>query len=176
MNARQSVNPEDLTTKPFDLLNNRWLLLACGDFAKKNFNMMTVAWGSMGTMWHMPFVMIVVRPQRHTFKFMENFDNFTLSAFPEKYKNTLSVLGTRSGADMDKMNDSGFTPEASKYVSSPSFEEAELVLECEKIYTDIFKPENIIPEGLAEKIYPTGDFHHIFFGKVLNVAECPPLD
>ena len=176
MNSRQTVNPEDLTTKPFDLLASQWLLLACGDFAKKDFNMMTIAWGSMGTMWHMPFVMVVVRPQRHTIKFIECFDNFTVSAFPGKYKSNLSALGTRSGADMDKINESGFTPAASKYVSSPSFEEAGLVLECEKIYTDVFKPENIIPEGLSENIYPTGDFHHMFFGKVLNVEQCPALD
>ncbi|OGV36383.1 MAG: hypothetical protein A2020_02470 [Lentisphaerae bacterium GWF2_45_14] len=173
MSARESISPSELTTKPFELLNSQWLLLACGDFEKKDFNMMTIAWGSMGTMWHMPFIMTVVRPQRHTLKFMEKYDNFTLSAFPEKYENTLTVLGTRSGMDMDKINSSGLTPTSSPHISSPSFEEAELVIECEKIYTDIFKPENIIPEGLNEKIYPAGDHHHIFFGKVLSIEKSP---
>ena len=176
MSRRETVSPENLSTKPFDLFNNRWMLLACGNFGKKDFNMMTVAWGSMGTMWHMPFIMVVVRPQRHTLKFLELFDNFTLSAFPERYKNTLTALGTRSGADMDKIHESGFIPEASKLVSSPSFAEASLVFECEKIYTDAFKPESIIPEGLSEKIYPSGDFHRIFFGKILRVEESPEFD
>lgn len=176
MSRRDVVSPEELSVKPFDLFNNRWFLLACGDFEKKDFNMMTIAWGSMGTMWHIPFVMVVVRPQRHTLKFMESFDNFTLSAFPEKYKSTLTALGTRSGTDMDKINESGFTPVASKKISSPSFEEASLVMECEKIYTDVLKAEGIIPEGLAEKIYPSGDFHRVFFGKVLSLEASPLLD
>lgn len=175
MSQRQNVNPESLAARPFDIFNNRWFLLACGDFDNKDFNMMTVAWGSLGTMWYMPFAMIVVRPQRHTMKFLDRFDNFTLSTFPEEFKHSLTALGTRSGTDMDKVNESGLTPEASQKVSSPSFKEADLVLECEKIYTDSFKPENIIPEGLAQKVYPANDYHRIFFGKVVSVSECPPI-
>jgi len=59
---------------------------------------MTVAWGSLGTMWNLPFAQIVVRPTRHTFGFMERFDTFTLCAFPEPRRKALQLLGSTSGA------------------------------------------------------------------------------
>ena len=34
---------------------------------------MTVSWGSMGMIWNKPFIQVVVRPQRHTFEFMEKY-------------------------------------------------------------------------------------------------------
>ena len=76
----------NLRLNPHDLFENQWLILTCGDFEKKDFNGMTIAWGSLGTMWHRPFVQVVVRPTRYTFDFMNRYDQFTVCAFPELQK------------------------------------------------------------------------------------------
>ena len=94
----------DFTVSPHHLWNDRWLLLAAGDLAAGHFNMMTVAWGSFGTMWNRPFAQVVVRPTRHTHGFTERYDSFTLTAFPERLRPVLKELGTRSGRDMDKID------------------------------------------------------------------------
>jgi flavin reductase (DIM6/NTAB) family NADH-FMN oxidoreductase RutF len=90
---------------------------------------MTVAWGSMGVMWGKPFAQVVVRPVRYTFEFMEQYDSFTLCAFPAEYRQTLLMLGTKSGRDGDKIAESGLTPVVSANVAAPGFAEAELIVE-----------------------------------------------
>ena len=71
---------------------------------------MTISWGSLGVMWGRPFVQVVVRPQRYTFEFMERYQTFTLCAFPRQYHQALSLLGTKSGRDGDKIAEAGLTP------------------------------------------------------------------
>jgi len=82
MNNLIEIKPYDFSLKINDLWKNQWLLLTVGDFEKGDFNTMTVAWGSLGVMWRKPFAMVVVRPTRYTFGFINRFPDFTLSAFP----------------------------------------------------------------------------------------------
>jgi len=143
-------------------------LLTSGDFAAGHFNTMTVAWGSMGTMWEKPFVQVVVRPVRYTYEFMERYDSFTLSAFPSEHRDTLLFLGARSGRDSDKIAESGLTPIASSRVAAPGFAEAELIVECRKVYwQDMDAAHFLTPE--IERHYPERDYHRIYFGEVLAI-------
>jgi flavin reductase (DIM6/NTAB) family NADH-FMN oxidoreductase RutF len=151
---------------PTHLWLEQWLLITSGSFEEKKYNTMTVAWGSNGIMWNKPFVQVVVRPTRHTYGFMEKYDSFTLCAFPEEYKSALKFMGTKSGRDTDKYAETGLTPIQSDVVKSPSFEEAELIIECKKIYFDDFEPDNFIDSSI-QKNYPINDFHRIYFGEIV---------
>ena len=162
------IDFENFNTNIFDLWHKQWLLVTAGNFDQNKFNTMTVAWGSIGIMWNKPFVQIVVRPARHTYNFTEEFNSFTLTAFPEKYRDALKLLGTKSGKDGDKISEAGLTPSKSEIVTSPGFEEAELIIECKKIYWDDFKADNFLLDEI-EKSYPQKDYHRIYFGEVLNI-------
>ena len=164
----QKIEINDFNTNIFELWQKQWMLVTSGDFDKNEFNTMTVAWGSIGVMWNKPFVQIVVRPTRHTYSFTEKFDSFTLTAFPEKFKEALKLLGTKSGRDGDKISEAGLTPNKSENVLSPGFEEAELIIECKKIYYDDFKSENFLRAEI-ENSYPEKDYHRIYFGEVVNI-------
>ena len=48
------INPFDLSIHPHHLFDRQSLLLAAGDFAQDDFNVMTIGWGSIGTMWNKP--------------------------------------------------------------------------------------------------------------------------
>ena len=61
------ISPEEFRCDAFQVWGDNWLALAAGDFEEKRFNAMTVGWGFFGTMWAAPAVMVVVRPQRHTY-------------------------------------------------------------------------------------------------------------
>jgi hypothetical protein len=58
------IKPKDLVLPPVDVWFRRWFVLTAGDMDR--FNSMTVAWGSIGGIWEMPMVQVVVRPSRYT--------------------------------------------------------------------------------------------------------------
>ena len=158
------IDPADLSINAVDLWKKQWLLLTAGTL--DDFNMMTVGWGSIGFMWSRPFVQIVVRPQRHTRKYIDESDSFTLCAFPAKYHKDLLSLGTISGRDGNKLSQTGLTLKSSKTVSTPSYNEANLILECRKIYYQDMDPGGFVDKTIHDN-YEANDFHRIYYGEIL---------
>ena len=172
MEIRKPVNSNDIE-RIFHLWDKQWLLLTAGDFARNDFNTMTVAWGSFGIMWNKPFVQVVVRPTRYTFEFMEKYETFTLCAFPRQFKKALSLLGSRSGRDSDKIADSGLTPMAAVNIAAPAFAEASIIIECRKLYWQDFEPQHFLDVSI-EKNYPQKDYHRVYYGEVLAIRDQKP--
>ncbi len=166
---RKPIDIGNLQVRSHHLWATQWMLLTAGDFTQKRFNCMTVAWGSMGTMWGKPFAQVVVRPSRYTFEFMEEYDTFTLCAFPEEQRKALQLLGIKSGRDGDKIAESGLTPEAATVVTAPCYAEAELVIECRKIYWQDMDAANFLDPAI-ERNYPQQDYHRIYFGEMVAVT------
>ena len=168
MPDRQPIPLAELQLPSFTIFDKVWFLLTAGELGPGRFNTMTVSWGSLGTMWHKPFAQVVVRPTRHTFGFIDGGDTFTLCAFGEAHRPALKLCGTRSGRDMDKVAAAGLTPIASSAVAAPSFDEAELIIECRKMYWQDLDPTNFLAEGI-DKLYADKDYHRAVFGEVLAV-------
>ena len=164
----KTIDINEFVAKPVDIWMNGWFALCAGNM--KEFNAMTVAWGSIGNMWSKPFMQVVVRPSRYTFEFMNRFDTFTICAFPEKYREALQTLGTKSGRDCDKITLSGLTVKESELVEAPCFEEARLVIECRKMYWQDMNPDNFLNEEF-HSCYPGSDYHRIYYGEILNISE-----
>lgn len=164
----QTISYHDLSTRIFNLWDKNWFLLTAGNFQEGNFNSMTISWGSMGIMWGKPFVQVVIRPTRYTLGFMESNPDFTLCSFSDDYRKALNLLGSKSGRDGDKIKESGLTPCKSSLVTSPSFIEANLVMECKKMYSDVFKPQGFIDPSI-ERNYHLGDYHRVYFGEILTI-------
>jgi hypothetical protein len=51
-------------------------------------------------------------------------------------------------------------------VAAPGFAEAELILECRKIYWDDMAPGHFLDPSI-EKNYPQKDYHRIYFGEIV---------
>jgi flavin reductase (DIM6/NTAB) family NADH-FMN oxidoreductase RutF len=113
--------------------------------------------------------MIVVRPTRHTHGFLERYDTFTLSSFPETLHPALDYCGSHSGRDGDKAKAAGITPVAARKVKAPAFAEADLVVECRKIYFDDLEPRQFLADWI-EANYPNKDYHRMYFGEILAIA------
>ena len=165
---RESIALDELLVKSHYLWDKQWLLLTAGDFAAGHFNTMTVGWGSLGTMWGRPFAQVVVRPHRYTYGFMEQYDTFTLCTFPEKYRRAVTLLGTKSGRDGDKIAEAGLTPIGSTQIAAPGFAEAKLIIECRKIYWDDLDPANFVDPSI-DNHYAQKDYHRIYFGQILAI-------
>ncbi len=166
----QHIPLKEFSPDIFRLFDDRWMLLTAGDFASGSFNTMTISWGSLGIMWHRPIAHVVVRPSRYTWEFIERFDSFTLCAFPAKYRQALSLLGRVSGRDGDKIAEAGLTPCAASQVAAPAFDQADLVIECRKIYWHDFDPARFLDPAIG-KNYPGSDYHRSYYGEVLAISR-----
>ena len=93
--------PDNAVTRAFQNIGNEWALLTAGD--AEHFNTMTIGWGSVGFIWQRPVVTVLVRPPRYTHKFMEEFERFSVSFYDQKYRKALTLLGSQSGRDTDKI-------------------------------------------------------------------------
>ena len=120
----------EFNTEIFGLFKKRWGLVTVGD--EKKFNTMTVSWGGLGTIWGKPVATVYVRTSRYTHEFMDNYEYFTVSFYPEDKKKILGVLGSKSGRDIDKMHESGLTPV--KAGESMTFKEAQTTIVCKKLF------------------------------------------
>ncbi len=156
----------EFTTDILSVFDKKWALLTAGD--KDKFNTMTVSWGGLGTIWGRPVATVYVRKSRYTHDFMENNDCFTVSFYPEEYRKVLNVLGSKSGRDMDKMNDSGLTAKETEH--SMTFEEAEITLVCRKLFAQELKTENMLPE-IASAFYSGDAVHDMYIGEIVEIIR-----
>ena len=156
----------DFNTNIFDLYDNQWALLTAGD--KSSFNTMTISWGGLGTIWNKPVATVYVRTSRYTHDFMEDNDYFTVSFYPEECKKVLGELGSKSGRDMDKMNESGLTPK--EVTGGITFEEAEVTLVCKKLMRQTLEPENMNAD-IADKFYGKEAKHDMYIGEVVEIIQ-----
>jgi hypothetical protein len=67
------------------------------------------------------------------------------------------------------------TPQASARVGAPGFAEAELVLECRKIYSDDFDPARFL-DPTIDRNYPGKDYHRIYYGEIVSAAGTAKYD
>lgn len=165
---RTRIDPWKLRFPVCGSWNDDGFLLTAGDFAAGRYNTMTVGWGGLGRMWSRPMAMVVVRPQRHTRAFIDQYPDFTLSHFPARYAPALEYCGSHSGRDVDKIRECGLEAVASQEVAAPGFAEADLVIECRRMYHDDFEPKHF-EAAFIEPNYPARDYHRMYFGEILAV-------
>jgi len=161
----KTVKPAALSVRPFELFDEGWPLLTCGTV--KSFNTMTVGWGTLGTLWSKPVVFVFIRPTRHTWKFAEKSDVFTLSFLPPKYEQLLLYCGTKSGRSVDKVKETGITP-VKGTKGCVYFAEAKTVIECRQVYWWDIDPRHFLDKSVHRN-YPKKDYHRVYVGEVLRV-------
>ena len=120
----------------------------------------------MGTIWGKRVITVYVRPDRYTWGFLNENDTFTVSFYPEQYRDALMTMGRLSGRDGDKA--------AAAHLSvrpldgCVTFAEAEETFVCRKIYMQPMDYD-ACPEA-AKKIYRDGvKPHWLIMGEVVDV-------
>ena len=174
---------KDKEYKIFDLFKNQWALVTAGDIEK--YNACTVSWGSFGTLWTREnnpdgsVVTVYIHPGRYTIDFMKESDFFTVSFFPQEYRNAVGYMGSHSGRNEDKVLAAGLTPVAiDNFIT---FKEANTTFLCRKVYQHQFAKEDIaqdVQDYYKSKptVYPVngnGEWepHWVFVGEIKGVKE-----
>lgn len=155
------IEPSKISGNAFDLIGRQWMLITAGD--KSGFNTMTASWGGMGVLWGGPAAFCFVRPQRYTDVFLKKSGFFSLSFYDERYRKALSLCGSKSGRDCDKVSEAGLTPVFGD--GTVYFEQARLVLICRKLYAATIDPERFVVPDI-EKNYPAHDYHNVYIGGI----------
>ena len=120
--------------------------------------------------WGAPAATCYIRPQRYTKEFVDREEYFTLAFFGEEYRDALALCGSKSGREVDKVKECGFTVKAAR-CGAPYFEEAELVLVCRKRFVQPMDPARL-PEDVKERWYPPEGLPHlIYWGDCGGLSE-----
>lgn len=162
---QKEINIRELKDNFVKMISNDWALLTAGE--SDNFNTMTVSWGGIGELWNKDVCFVFVRPQRYTYEFIEKNDYFSLSFFGGEYKKELGLCGSKSGRDIDKIAETGFSPiDLGKAVG---FEQAKVNIVLKKLAYQDMKPDGFIDETIM-KNYASNDFHRVYVGEIVKVV------
>ncbi len=159
----KEISVNELKFNPFEKIGKEWMLITAGD--ENGYNTMTASWGFMGVMWGKNVVETVIRPDRHTLKFVEENELFTVSFYGEEYRKALQFCGSHSGRDCDKAKETGLTPMFTD--GTAAFAEASMIIVCRKIYQ-----QDMDVNMLAEECrhwYKGGDMHKAVIGEIVKV-------
>ena len=158
-------------TRHFDLvmkvLTSRGLLLGGYDAAGKA-NLMTIGWGSIGSVWGMPMWTVLVRPSRYTYACIEHSGAFSVCVPAAGMKSACAVCGSKSGRDMDKLAACHLTARPGSAAKAPDVLECPIVYQCQVVHSN-----DVVPPRLAAEIqagfYKSGDYHRVYSGRIVAV-------
>lgn len=146
--------------------------------ADDKVNSMTISWGMLGIEWGNRFLLPLsekIALQGASLKRPVNLQSaFRLTTVQKKI---LSFCGSKSGRDVDKAKELGFTYEEPEMTSVPGVKELPLTLECKIVYKQA-QDMNAMTEENRAKFYPqdvdslfTGsnkDTHVAYYGEIVN--------
>jgi flavin reductase (DIM6/NTAB) family NADH-FMN oxidoreductase RutF len=159
----KEIQPSDITDNVFTAVGTEWMLISAGSL--DNFNTMTASWGGMGVLWGRQVAFAFVRPARYTYQFTESSHYFSLSFFPEGYKDTLMFCGSNSGRDVDKMQETGLVP-VDIDGKSVGFRQSRLLILCRKLYHQDITPGLFDDKSIIDEIYTEEDFHRMYIAEI----------
>ena len=133
-----------------------------------NFNAMTIMFGAVGMIWSKEAYFTFVKPERYTFEFIKKNNYFTVSYFPKEYNKIHKVFGFKSGRDIDKVKETGITPEFIE--NGITFKEANEIYICKKIYMKQmdkdFEPDDVVAKYNDPKDIIFGECHYAVIGEI----------
>ena len=154
----------DFHADSFTIFDKEWALLTAG--TSGHYNTMTISWGGLGTLWGKSVATVYVKPVRYTHEFMEQSEYFTVSFYAEEYRSALSLLGSLSGRDGDKVAKAGLTPRALH--DAVTFQEARVTLVCRKIYRQDLDTAQM-PAEVVSSYYAEEAAHTMYIGEVVDI-------
>ena len=117
-----------VTMKPGTMLNPvPVVLVSCAADGKQN--LITIAWTGIVNS-EPPMTYISVRKSRYSHELIRRSGEFVINLATESIAEKVDFCGVRSGRDVDKFAECGFTPVPSDQVSAPLVAESPVNLEC----------------------------------------------
>ena len=165
--AKVDVDYRDYFAQTMDGLDGSGLLLvSVGRDGRPN--VMTIGWGTVGTIWSRPIFVALVRPSRYTYGLLEQTGDFTVNLMPVELADVVAYCGEVSGREHDKFAERELVLAPGAKVKAPVIEQALLQYECRTVQKTDVVPEHFDP-AIVGRFYPQGNYHRVYFGEILAV-------
>jgi len=166
----KQISPEEMSDNVFKLVGKDFYVLTAGK--EDQSNSMTGSGGGMGLLFRKPTTWCLIRSDRYTLELILKEQTYTISYFPEEYKEQMLFLGSISGRDSEKMKDVELTR-----VQTPSgkmsFKEARLIIECKLTQITIPQPGDFYAQEAKDYIIKAykdaSDYRNYVFGEITCV-------
>ena len=123
----EKISPEEITDNVFALVGKVFPVITAGK--GDHYNSMTASGGGLGMLFKKPTTWCILQASRYTLEMIQKEQTYTMSYFPNDYKEQVLFLGSKSGRDSEKMHEVKLTS-----IQTPSgdrsFREARLIIEC----------------------------------------------
>ena len=166
----RAIAPQEIADNVFKLVGEDYTVITSGQVPTQNS--MTASFGGMGILFEKPATWCFLRANRYTLEKIRENQTYTMSYFPEDYKEQVIFFGTKSGRASDKMRETKLTAVATPS-GLPTYAEARLVLECRLIEVTTVGPDDFLTqEGRAfveDGYRDAKDYHKLVFGEITKV-------
>ncbi|MGA2269690.1 MAG: flavin reductase family protein [Bryobacteraceae bacterium] len=143
------------------------LLVTAGADGKPN--VMTVGWGTIGSIWSRPVFLVLIRPSRYSYtRLEESAGDFTVNVAPRELAEAVAHCGAVSGRDHDKFVEKHLTPVRSRQVHAPIIRECVIHYECRTLHRNDLAPDTLA-QAVQDEFYAQGDYHRVYFGEIVAV-------
>jgi flavin reductase (DIM6/NTAB) family NADH-FMN oxidoreductase RutF len=163
--TRQEVPYTYQLDKTLETLSSGGLLLSSTRSDGRS-NVMTIGWTTVGVIWGLPTMVVLVRPSRYTFSFIEESKVFAVNVPTPEMNEYVSLCGTRSGRDVDKL--AQVATSMGQKVNSITIDACPLIYECQVVHWNDIQPSVLAPDVRA-RAYPRGDYHRLYYGQIMGV-------
>jgi flavin reductase (DIM6/NTAB) family NADH-FMN oxidoreductase RutF len=166
------IPSEDICEKfnIFTLVGKDFYAVTAGK--RENYNSMIGSGGGFGLFFKKPTNWCLFRKDRYTLELIEKEQTYTLSFFPNEYKEQMLFLGRESGRDSKKMKKVNLTS-----IQTPSgdmtFKEAKLIIECSLTAITTPNPDDFYSQEsrdyIDEAYKDANEFRKLVFGEITDV-------
>ncbi len=165
----KQISPAEICDNVFTLVGKNFVITAGKE---DHYNSMTCSGGGLGLLFRKPTTWCTLRSDRYTLEIIQKKQKYTLSYFPNEYKEQILFLGSKSGRDSEKMKEVELTR-----VQTPSgdmsFKEARLIIECKLTAITTANPNDFCTQEakdyLNEAYKEASDYRKHVFGEVTHV-------
>jgi len=154
----------------FTLVGKDFYAITAG--RQEHYNSMIGSGGGFGLLFKKPATWCLFRKDRFTLEIVQKEQTYTLSFFPQDYKEKMLFLGYKSGRDSEKMKEVELTS-----IQTPSgnmsFQEAKLIIECTLTAITTPNPDDFYSQEskdyIDEAYKDANDYRSLVFGEITHV-------
>ena len=166
----RQISPEEISDNVFTLAGKDFFAITAGK--EDHYNSMIGSGGGLAVLFKKPTTWCILRADRYTLEMIQKEQTYTLSYFPNEYKEQMLFLGSKSGRHSKKMKEveliSVQTPSGDM-----SFKEARLIIECKLTQITTPNPDDFYTQEAKEYINEAykeeNDYRKYVFGEITHV-------
>ena len=166
----KQISPEEICDNVFTLVGKVFPVITAGK--EDHYNSMTASGGGLGMLFKKPTTWCILQATRYTLEMIQKEQTYTMSYFPNEYREQILFLGSKSGRDSKKMKEVEFTS-----VQTPSgdisFKEARLIIECKLTQITTPNPDDFYTQEAKDYIKEAykveSDYRKYVFGEITHV-------